>query len=92
MKDKSKKYGWLLPFLVLTAFFTSFSAASYFYINSGNLVISRGEDEIRKLTEKLGEKDSEITELKYQLDRLEALYEKELSENPPLEINEASQK
>ena len=77
---------------MLTAFFTSFSAASYFYINSGNLVISRGEDEIRRLTEKLGEKDSEITELKYQLDRLEALYEKELSENPPLEINEASQK
>lgn len=82
-KRKSFKF---LPFIVLTAFFLSFSLAAYFFITSENLVVERNGDEIKRLTSELAEKENEITELKYQLERLTALYEKELSLKPPLNI------
>ena len=72
--------------MVITAFLLSFSTAAYLFINSENLVVKRSGDEIKKLTAELSEKENEITELKYQLERITALYEKELSKQPPLNI------
>ena len=83
---KKQKLLKFLPLIILTAFFASFSLAAYFYINSENLVVERKEDEVKRLTYELSEKENEITELKYQLERITVLYEDALSKQPPLSI------
>ena len=83
---KKQKLLKFLPLLILTAFFSSFSLAAYLFINSENLVVERKGDEVKRLTYELSKKDNEITELKYQLERITALYEEVLSKQPPLNI------
>ncbi len=83
-KEKEKKiknYRWVYPFLVLSFFFISFSVSAFIFMNSSSLVFSSSEEELKALTEKIGEQEGEITELKYQLERYKALYEEELSED-----------
>lgn len=83
-KDKEKKvrkYRWVYPFLVMSFFFASFLASSFIFMNSSKLVFASNENKLKALTEKIGEQEEEITELKYQLERYKTLYEEELSEN-----------
>ena len=80
-KKKEKRYLWIYPFLVLSLFFISFSVSAFIFMNSSGLVFSSNEEELQALSEKIGEKEEEITELSYQLERYKTLYEKELLKN-----------
>lgn len=88
MAEKKRNQRWVYPFLILSLFFISFSASAFIFMNSSKLVFSSNEKELKSLTETIGKKDEEITELKYQLERYKRLYEAELSENEPMEIKE----
>jgi len=87
-ENKGKKKIFVLTALcVVTAFFVSFAASAFVFMNSQSLVFSKNEKELKRLTFLLGEKDSEIAGLKYELERYKALYEAELRDNPPMEID-----
>lgn len=88
-EKKAVKYGWVYPFLVLSVFFVSFSVSTFLFMNSSRLVFAANEEEFKRLSGLMGEKDSEITELKNQLERYKLLYEEELLKNAPPEIEEA---
>lgn len=87
MEKRRKLYGVILLMAVMVAFLVSFSVSAYFFMNSGNLVFSENEDELKRLTILLSEKESRIADLEYELLRYKAMYEEELRKSPPMEIN-----
>ena len=77
--EKKGKTGGVLIFLFLAAvFFISFSVAAYIYINSENLILEPGLEDIKTLSKLLGEKENRITELEEELERYKTLYEEAL--------------
>ena len=68
------KKGLLITGGLVTAFLVSFSASAYFMMNAKDLVFAKDKQEVSELTRQLESKDTEIADLKEQVDRYQTLY------------------
>lgn len=68
------KKGLLITGGLVTAFLVSFSASAYFMINAKDLVFAKDKQEVSELTQQLESKDTEIADLKEQVERYQTLY------------------
>ena len=68
------KKGLLITGGLVTAFLVSFSASAYFMMNAKDLVFAKDKQEVSELTQQLESKDTEIADLKEQVERYQTLY------------------
>lgn len=68
------KKGLLITGGLVTAFLVSFSASAYFMMNAKDLVFAKDKQEVSELTKQLESKDTEIADLKEQIERYQTLY------------------
>ncbi len=68
------KKGLLITGGLVTAFLVSFSASAYFMMNAKDLVFAKDKQEISELTQQLESKNTEIADLKEQVERYQTLY------------------
>ncbi len=78
------KRGVLLTCGLVTAFLVSFSASAYFMMNAKNLIFAKDKQEISVLLEQLESKDTEIADLKEQVERYQTLYEAAAAAKPEI--------
>lgn len=68
------KKGLLITGGLVTAFLISFSASAYFMMNAKDLVFAKDKQEVSELTQQLESKETEIADLKEQVERYQTLY------------------
>ncbi len=78
------KRGVLLTVGLVTAFLVSFSASAYFMMNAKNLIFAKDKQEISVLLEEIESKETEIADLKEQVERYQTLYEAAAAAKPEI--------